>query len=182
MFVELVLESLNPHTSPRVSDNIPQLDGPIDDENARTSAEDPDMTVERREFVICEYRQGRGARRSTSVTPNKRKRVSSCEDDDSCGSEKTKTKDLLPKTPRRSPSKRMSKLTSPSCPNRTYSPLSLEISSGQKTPKNSPLKSPTTRPFDGRKIREAFRRKRIFSPVKESKLGTIIFISLLLFI
>ncbi|XP_008215763.1 DNA polymerase zeta catalytic subunit [Nasonia vitripennis] len=168
--IELVLESLNPHTPSR-TDNIPQLDGPIDDENARTSAEDPDMTIERREFVICEYRQGRGGRRSTAVTPGKRKRVSSSDDDDSRGSEKkTKTKDSLPKTPRRSPSKRMNKLTSPSCPNRTYSPLSLEISCGQKTPKSSPLKSPTTRPFDRRKMREAFRRKRIFSPVKESNL------------
>lgn len=141
------------------------------------------MTIERREFVICEYRQGRGGRHSTSVTPRKRKRVSSSEDDDSRGSaKKSKTKDLLPKTPRRSPSKRMSKLMSPSCPNRTYSPLSLEISSGQKTPKSSPLKSPTTRPFDRQKMREAFRRKRIFSPVKESNLGTIIFIILLLLI
>ena len=156
-----------------LSNDIPQFDGPIDDENVRASSskDDVDVTIERQEFVICEYKSRRGRARSTSVTPRKRKRILSSDDEDSNDSLKRKiTKDQLPKTPRRTPSKRSSKLTSPSCPSRTYSPLNVEITSGPKTPKNSPRTSPTKTP-GRRNIRESFRRKRIFSPVKELNLG-----------
>lgn len=172
-----MLESLNEPIPSPLADKIPQLDGPIDDENARTSgsSDDADVTIESQEHVICEYKKVRGR---GSVTPGKRKRATSVvsEDDDSNGGAKRrkKIKDPLPKTPRRSPSKRMSKLTSPSCPNRTYSPLSVEITVGQRTPKNSPRTSPTKSPRGRRRLGSSFGRKRIFSPLKESRLGSVI--------
>lgn len=174
---ELVLESLNNPCPSSETDKIPQLDGPIDDENVKSGpSDDPDVTIARQEFLECDYRRSRSGRRSVPVTPKKRKCVSGSEDDDSRSPLKKRMKNQLPRTPRRSPNKRMSKLTSPSCPSRTYSPLSLEISGGQRTPKTpvaSPCASPSTSRSDRKKLRESFRRKAIFSPVKESNKGTI---------
>ena len=164
---ELVLESATNRVL-SYSPDIPQLDGPIDDQNARSSFDDIDITIESKEIKICDYKFNR---KLACVTPRKRKRQESSEDDDSSNdSTKKKSSEVrLPRTPRKSPMKKINgKLTSPSCPNRTYSPLSVEIS---KTPKSSPKSANTTprmKLLDKKNLKEAFCRKNIFPLIEES--------------
>lgn len=160
-FKELVLESLN---EPLDYSNqiIPQLDGPIDDENTRSNP----SSVKK---------DDRGLSRNNPRTPSsKRKRILSSSDDDIDDDILlTRKQERLPKTPRRTPTKRSDgKISSPSCPTRTYSPLSVEVSLGQKTPKRTNA-SPSARTPTRRISRLNSSRKRIFSPVKEVQCGKI---------
>lgn len=175
MFEEFALDTLeDPEQLDFINDDeIPQFDGPIDDENMKAGqSSDPDLTIERKVFVACQYKSATG--RNTppiTVTPRKKRRVSSGEDELASPNAKKKVNEILksPRTPhRKTPSKRLNKLTSPSCPSRTYSPLSLEIIHSPKTSKNSPSTSP-------RKPVKMLQRKKIFppSPVKESNLGIL---------
>ncbi|KAJ8682714.1 hypothetical protein QAD02_018506 [Eretmocerus hayati] len=184
--IELALESLRYSPSDH-SDDIPQLDGPIDDDNAgmSTSDEDNNVTVERRENVICEYKPQRKPKEMIVTTPRKRKTVSSSDDDEnSSESTKRRRNSEAQRTPRRTPSKRRGSLTSPSCPSRTYSPLSVEIISSPRTPRTpktpstsknnggsiTPKRSPLMSTSNRRRIRVNLGRRMACSPVKESAL------------
>ncbi|XP_011498126.1 PREDICTED: DNA polymerase zeta catalytic subunit [Ceratosolen solmsi marchali] len=167
--IELVLESLKETTISNLFDNIPQFDGPIDDDDIRSQLRDNSVneTIERQEFLTCEYKSGKRPKCATSVTPSKTKETSgSSEKRTRKSTKKNKFEDSLPKTPHRSPSKRLKKITSPSCPSRNYSPLKIEIRNAQKTEAISSCATPSTS-YVGQKVRKNLQPKRILSALQE---------------
>jgi hypothetical protein len=175
--LELKLESLNDPVVSNLSDNIPQLDGPIDDENVRINElnDSENKTIEEQEFLICEYKSKKRQRRISSVTtPKKKEHILNVDSEHSHKSVKKKKSDEhLPKTPSRSPSKGLKKITSPSCPSRNYSPLKIEIMNSPKTETTSSCSSPSTSSRGRQKIRENLRPKRILAALKETDLGKV---------
>lgn len=166
--------------------DIPQFDGAANNSSSESEPE-LDHTVERRENLICAYnstKRKRAPEYLLSTTPKKRKVRAT---DDHTRSTKRRSVNLqdLQKTPCRSP-RRVEAMKSPSCPGRSYSPLSLVITSPKTKKSDCTSPGPSkVRNIEGRmspstcvtprrsKLRETFLREKVFSPLKECSSGLL---------